>query len=80
MKAIESIKPVLAQLNRDELIQLATLALALAENQAAINSLFEHPSFQKLLDKDLQDIELGTKLIPFTLESLQSDFEALKHG
>lgn len=80
MKAIESIKPILAQLTRDELITLASLALALAEREADIDSLFEHPNFRKLMDKDLLELESDANLIPFTLDSLRTDFNHLKHG
>ena len=90
MKAIETLKPLLSQLTRDELISLATFVLTLAEArslnplgtgpEADINSLFENPAFRKLMDKDLKEMEDSTNLIPFTLESLRKDIAKLKHG
>lgn len=80
MKAINQLKPILSQLTRDELITLASLALALAEQEADINNIFKNPAFIQLMEKDLKDIESGDKLTPFTLDSLRAEFESLKHG
>ena len=82
MKAIETLRPVLSQLTRDELISLATFALMLAEAkpEADIDNLFENPAFRELMDKDIEEMEDETKLIPFTLKSLREDIAKLKHG
>lgn len=79
MKAIDTAISYLQELSREELIQLASKALMLAEQQAAMDDVFT-PELKAKLDKKIEDIENGrAQLRTFSAESYRQRFHQLKN-